>query len=299
MHAHEHSGDRRRLAIALALILALMGGEIAAGLVAGSLALLADAGHMLTDAAALGAALAAAALAARPARGVWTFGFGRAEILAAQGNGVALLVVALLVVYSAIRRLVSPPHVHGGIVLALALAGVAVNLAATLVLAGADRSSLNVRGAFLHVATDLAAFAGTAVAGALVLATGWSRFDPIAALLVAALMLGASWSLLRDSGRIFLEAAPLEMDPDVLAQTLAADPDVVEVHDLHVWTVTSGFPALAAHVLVSPDSDCHAARRRLEQLLHRRFGLRHTTLQVDHVAKRSQAVSIDRRGAEG
>jgi cobalt-zinc-cadmium efflux system protein len=299
LHAHEHSGDRRRLAIALALILALMGGEIAAGLVAGSLALLADAGHMLTDAAALGAALVAAALAARPARGVWTFGFGRAEILAAQGNGVALLVVALLVVYSAIRRLVSPPHVHGGIVLALALAGVAVNLAATLVLAGADRSSLNVRGAFLHVATDLAAFAGTAVAGALVLATGWSRFDPIAALLVAALMLGASWSLLRDSGRIFLEAAPLEMDPDVLAQTLAADPDVVEVHDLHVWTVTSGFPALAAHVLVSPDSDCHAARRRLEQLLHRRFGLRHTTLQVDHVAKRSQAVSIDRRGAEG
>ena len=299
MHAHEHSGDRRRLAIALALILALMGGEIAAGLVAGSLALLADAGHMLTDAAALGAALAAAALAARPARGVWTFGFGRAEILAAQGNGVALLVVALLVVYSAIRRLVSPPHVHGGIVLALALAGVAVNLAATLVLGGADRSSLNVRGAFLHVATDLAAFAGTAVAGALVLATGWSRFDPIAALLVAALMLGASWSLLRDSGRIFLEAAPPEMDPDVLAQTLAADPDVVEVHDLHVWTVTSGFPALAAHVLVSPDSDCHAARRRLEQLLHRRFGLRHTTLQVDHVAKRSQAVSIDRRGAEG
>jgi len=299
LHAHEHSGDRRRLAIALALILALMGGEIAAGLVAGSLALLADAGHMLTDAAALGAALVAAALAARPARGVWTFGFGRAEILAAQGNGVALLVVALLVVYSAIRRLVSPPHVHGGIVLALALAGVAVNLAATLVLAGADRSSLNVRGAFLHVATDLAAFAGTAVAGALVLATGWSRFDPIAALLVAALMLGASWSLLRDSGRIFLEAAPPEMDPDVLAQTLAADPDVVEVHDLHVWTVTSGFPALAAHVLVSPDSDCHAARRRLEQLLHRRFGLRHTTLQVDHVAKRSQAVSIDRRGAEG
>jgi len=299
LHAHDHSGDRRRLAIALALILALMGGEIAAGLVAGSLALLADAGHMLTDAAALAAALVAAALAARPARGVWTFGFGRAEILAAQGNGVALLVVALLVVYSAIRRLVTPPHVHGGIVLALALAGVAVNLAATLVLAGADRSSLNVRGAFLHVATDLAAFAGTAVAGALVLATGWSRFDPIAALLVAGLMLGASWSLLRESGRIFLEAAPPEIDPDEVAQTLAVDPDVVEVHDLHVWTVTSGFPALAAHVLVSPDSDCHAARRRLEQLLHRRFGVRHTTLQVDHVAKRSQAVSIDRRGTDG
>ena len=299
MHAHDHSGDRRRLGIALALILALMGGEIAAGIVAGSLALLADAGHMLTDAAALGAALVAAALAARPARGRWTFGFGRAEILAAQGNGVALLVVALLVVFSAIRRLVSPPQVHGGIVLVLALVGVAVNLAATLVLAGADRSRLNVRGAFIHVATDLAAFAGTAVAGAIILATGWNRVDPIAGLLVAALMLRGSWSLLRDSGRIFLEAAPSEIDPDEVAETLADDPDVVEVHDLHVWTVTSGFPALAAHVLVSPDSDCHAARRRLEQLLHRRFGVRHTTLQVDHVAKRSQAVSIDRRGTDG
>ena len=154
------------------------------------------------------------------------------------------------------------------------------------------------RGAFLHVATDLAAFAGTAVAGALVLVTGWSRFDPIAGLLVAALMLRAGWSLLRDSGRIFLEAAPAGIDPDAVASTLAADPDVVEVHDLHVWTVTSGFPALAAHILVSPDTDCHGARRRLELLLDERFGLRHTTLQVDHVARRSQVVSIERRGPD-
>ncbi|MDE3025428.1 MAG: cation transporter [Acidobacteriota bacterium] len=275
-----------------------MGGEIAAGLVAHSVALLADAGHMLTDAAALAAALVAAALAARPARGVWTFGLGRAEILAAQGNGITLLVVAALIVYSAIRRLVSPPHVHGGIVLALALAGVAVNLAATFVLAGADHSRLNVRGAFLHVATDLAAFAGTAIAGGLVLATGWDRFDPIAGLLVAALMVRSSWTLLRESGRIFLEAAPAGVDPGAVAATLAAEPDVVEVHDLHVWTVTSGFPALAAHVLVSPDADCHGARRRLERLLEQRFGLRHTTLQVDHVARRSQVVSIERRGSE-
>ncbi|MGH2971563.1 MAG: cation diffusion facilitator family transporter [Gaiellaceae bacterium] len=296
---HSHGADRKRLAVALALIVALMGGEIAAGIVAQSLALLADAGHMLTDAAALTAALAAAALAARPARGVWTFGFGRAEILAAQGNGLALLLVALWIVYSAVRRLVTPVHVHGGIVLALALAGVAVNLVATLVLSGADRTSLNLRAAFLHVASDLAAFVGTAIAGALVLATGWNRFDPIASLLVAALMLVASWSLLRESGRIFLEAAPPGLDPDAVAATLAAEPDVVEVHDLHVWTVTSGFPALAAHVLVSPDTDCHGARRRLERLLEERFGLRHTTLQVDHVAKRSQVVSIERRGPQG
>ena len=295
---HSHDADRRRLGVALALILALMGGEIAAGIVGRSLALFADAGHMLTDAAALTAALVAAALAARPARGAWTFGLGRAEILAAQANGITLLLVALWIVYSATRRLISPSAVHGGIVLAVALAGVVVNLVATVVLHGADRTSLNMRGAFLHVATDLAAFIGTAIAGGLVLATGWNRFDPIASLLVAALMVRSSWSLLRDSGRIFLEAAPSDIDPDAVAATLAADPDVVEVHDLHVWTVTSGFPALAAHVLVSPGADCHAARRRLEQLLQERFGLRHTTLQVDHVAKRSQVVSIERREPE-
>ena len=298
MHAHEHSRaqDRRSLAIALGLIVAFMAGEIAAAVVAGSLALLADAGHMLSDAAALGGAIVASRLAARPARGQWTFGLGRVEILAAQGNGITLLVVAALIVYSAVRRLVSPVAVHGGIVLAVAIAGIGVNLAATLVLSRADRSSLNVRGAFLHVAADLAAFTGTALAGGLVLATGWSRFDPIAGLLVAALMVRSSWSLLRDSGRVFLEASPAGIDPDAVARTLAEDEDVVEVHDLHVWTVTSGFPALAAHVLVSPGSDCHAARRRLTRLLAERFGLRHTTLQVDHVAKREQTVSIGQRG---
>ncbi|HLX21472.1 MAG TPA: cation diffusion facilitator family transporter [Gaiellaceae bacterium] len=297
MHVH---GDRGRgaLTAALVLVLGLMAGEIAGGIVAHSLALLADAGHLLTDAAAIGAAIVAAALAARPAKGALTFGLGRAEILAAQGNGITLLLVAVWIVYAAVRRLISPSVVHGGIVLVVALAGVAVNLVATGVLARADRTSLNVRGAFLHVATDLAAFAATAVAGALVLATGWNRFDPIASLLVAALMVRSSWSLLRDSGRIFLEAAPADIDPDVVAAVLAADPDVVEVHDLHVWTVTSGFPALAAHVLVSPETDCHAARRRLQQLLADRFGLKHTTLQVDHVARRSQPVSIGRREPE-
>jgi cobalt-zinc-cadmium efflux system protein len=298
LHAHaDPSRDRRAIGVALALIVAFMAGEIVAALVAGSLALLADAGHMLTDAAALAAALVASRLAARPARGPWTFGLGRSEILAAQANGVALLVVGVLVVYSAARRLASPPAVHGGIVLAVALAGVAVNLAATLVLSRADRRSLNVRGAFLHVATDLAAFAATAVAGGLVLATGWSRFDPLAGLFVAVLLLRSSWSLLRDSGRIFLEASPAGIDPAAVARALAEDEDVAEVHDLHVWTVTSGFPALAAHVLVVPGADCHDARRRLQRLLEERFALRHTTLQVDHVARREQPVSIDVRGS--
>ena len=291
-HGHSRAQDRRLLAIALALILGLMAAEVAAGIVAGSLALLADAGHMLTDAAALAAALVASRLASRPARGPWTFGLGRAEIVAAQANGIALLLVGIWIIYGAIRRLVSPPDVHGGIVLVVALVGIAVNLAATLVLTRADRESLNVRGAFLHVATDLAAFVGTAIAGALILLTGWDRFDPIAGLFVAVLCLVSSWTLLRESNRIFMEGAPTGIDPDEVARALAADADVVEVHDLHVWTVTSGFPALAAHVLVSPESDCHAARRRLQRVLDDRFHLHHVTLQVDHVAQREQAVQI-------
>jgi cobalt-zinc-cadmium efflux system protein len=296
-HDHQHTRvrDRRALAVALALIASFMAFEVVMGLVAGSVALLADAGHMLTDALALAGALVASRLAARAAGGPWTFGLGRAEILAAQANGITLLVVGIWVVYGSIRRLVSPPVVHGGIVLAVALVGVAVNLAATVVLARASRESLNVRGAFLHVATDLAAFAGTAVAGALILATGRDRFDPIAGLLVAALMLRSSWSLLRESGRIFMEAAPAGIDPAAVSSALAGDADVVGAHDLHVWTVTSGFPALAAHVLVSPDTDCHGARRRLQHLLEERFHLHHVTLQVDHVARREQAVTLRRQ----
>lgn len=295
MHAHDHAGgarerDRRLLVVALVLILGLLGAEIAAGIVAGSLALLADAGHMLTDAAALAFAIFAASIAARPARGRWTFGYGRVEILAAQANGLTLLLAGIWIVYGAVRRLVDPPAVHGGIVLVVALAGIAVNLAATAVLSRASSESLNIRGAFLHVATDLVAFAGTALAGGLVLATGWDRFDPIAGLCVAALMLRSSVGLLRQSGRIMLEAAPDEIDPDEVAAALAAESEVVEVHDLHVWVVTSGFSALAAHVLVEPGADCHAARRRLERLLAERFAVEHTTLQVDHVARRSQEV---------
>jgi cobalt-zinc-cadmium efflux system protein len=296
-HDHDHSRtkDQRALAIAFGLIALFMCFEVATGIVAGSLALLADAGHMLTDALALAGALVAARIAVRRPGGPWTFGLGRVEILAAQANGITLLLVGVWVVYGAARRLVSPPDVRGGIVLVVALVDVAVNIVATIVLSRADRESLNVRGAFLHVATDLVAFVGTAVAGALVLATGWDRFDPIAGLLVAALMLRSAWSLLRESGRIFMEASPTGIDPQSVAQALAADADVSEVHDLHVWTVTSGFPALAAHVLVSPDTDCHEARRRLQRLLEEQFHLHHVTLQVDHVARREQPVTLRRQ----
>jgi cobalt-zinc-cadmium efflux system protein len=285
-HAHgvsvETAGDRRLLAGALVLILALMAGEVVAGAFAHSLALLADAGHMLTDAAALAMALGATVMAERPPGGRWTWGFRRLEVLAAQVNGATLALLAAFVVYSAVRRLVSPPEVHGGIVLVVALAGVAVNLAATALLSRASRESINVRGAFLHIVTDLAAFAGTAAAGLLVLLTGWSRFDPIASLAVAALMLWAALGLLRESGGILLELSPRGLDPDEVGRTIAAVEHVVEAHDLHVWTVTSGFPALSAHVLVEPEADCHGVRRELEALLGERFELEHTTLQLEH-----------------
>jgi len=294
-HSHSHSpqnGDRRALTGALVLIVLFMVGEVVFGLVANSLALLADAGHMLTDAAALGLAIFAASMAARPAHGRWTFGYKRVEVLAAQINGLTLLIIGVWIVYGAIRRLIEPDDVRGGIMLAVALVGILVNGLATLLLSRASRESINVRGAFVHVLNDLAAFVGTAVAGGLILATGWDRFDPIASLFVAALIGWSSWGLLRDSTQIFLESAPAEIDPDEVGREIAASLEVVEVHDLHIWTVTSGFPALSAHVLVKPGADCHAIRRRLEGMLVERFGLDHTTLQVDHAQGSSTPVEI-------
>ncbi len=301
-HHHQHDrshGDRRALGIALCLIAGLTVVELVAGIVAHSLALLADAGHLVSDVAALGFALVAAAMASRPARGRWTFGFRRLEILAAQANGVMLGLVGIWIVYSAAQRLVSPPDVSGGIVLVVALVGIGVNLAATLVLSRASRESLNVRGAFLHVASDLAAFVGTAVAGGVVLATGWDRADPLASLLVAGLMFLAAYSLVRDSTGIFLELAPREIDPADVGQAIVSVPSVVETHDLHVWTVTSGFPAVSAHVLVDPGADCHAVRRTIESVLRERFDLEHTTLQVDHARPTMvQLSTVERRQAE-
>jgi cobalt-zinc-cadmium efflux system protein len=284
-HSHAHTSARRPLAIALVLIVGLMAGEVVFGFAAGSLALLADAGHMLTDAVALGLALVAATYANRPPRGRWTFGFRRLEILAAHANGMLLVAVGVVIVYTAVRRLIDPPEVRGGIVLAVALVGIAVNHVAAALLHRPSRDSLNVRGAFLHVATDLAAFVGTAVAGAIILATGWNRADPLASLVVAGLIFWSSISLLRESSRILLEVAPEE--PREVAEAMLAVPGVTDVHDLHVWTVGSGFPSLSAHVLVEPGADCHAIRQELADLLRDRFQLAHSTLQVEHAQARS------------
>ncbi len=287
-HAHHHAvsadADVRRLLAALALIAGFMVAEVLAGILAHSLALLSDAAHMLTDAVAIGASVLAARLMMRPAKGSLTYGLGRVEILSAQFNGATLLVLAILIVYEAVGRLLSPPPTHGLPVLILALVGVVVNLAATLQLSKANRESMSVEGSFQHILTDLYAFIGTAIAGVVILTTGFLRADAIASLLVAALMLRASYGLLRDSGRVFLEAAPKGLDPDRIGGAMAAMDGVVEVHDLHVWQVSSGFPALSAHVLVRPEGDCHAIRRALAGALQERFAIEHTTLQVDHAS---------------
>jgi cobalt-zinc-cadmium efflux system protein len=237
---------------------------------------------MLTDAGALVLALVAIRLAARPARGAMTFGWKRAGILSAQFNGATLLVLGILIVVEGIRRLFDPPAVEGGVVLVVAIIGIVVNLIATWTLSKANRTSLNVEGAFQHILTDLAAFVFTAIAGLVIVTTGFDQADGIASLIVAAIMLRASYGLLIESGRVFLEAAPRGLDPDAIGAAMTGVPGVVEVHDLHVWEVTSGFPALSAHVLVGADDDCHVTRLALEHALHESFAIDHTTLQVEH-----------------
>jgi cobalt-zinc-cadmium efflux system protein len=294
-HGHDHAGPAAvagrsgLLAAALALVLAFMVGEVVAGLVSGSLALLSDAGHMLTDAAALGLALFAARVARRPARGQYTYGFSRVDALSGQANGIALILLAIWFVVEAIRRLIHPPAVAGGVVTVVALVGVAVNAAATALATRAarrDRESLNLRGVVAHLVTDLYAFAATLAAGLVVLTTGWSRADPIASLVVAAVMTWTGWRLTHAAGRIFLEAAPAGVDPQRLGEDLAGVGGVAELHDLHVWQLGPGQAAMSAHVLVEPAGDCHDVSRRLRERLLHRYGIGHVTLQTDHVDDR-------------
>jgi cobalt-zinc-cadmium efflux system protein len=311
-HTHAHHGhahgieagreaERAALKLAFGLIVAFMVVEVAVGILAHSLALLSDAAHMLTDAAALGVSLFAARLASRPARGAMTYGLGRAEILSAQANGITLLVLSVLIVIEAITRLVSPPSVDGGPMLAVAVAGVLVNLAAAAVLArgsGPDRS-LNIEGSYRHIVTDLYGFLATGVAAVVILVSGFDRADAIASLIVAGLLLQAAYGLLVASGRVFMEAAPVGLEPNEIGRELAAQPGVVEVHDLHVWEVTSGFSALSAHVVVRAGDDCHGRRRELQTVLRERFGIGHTTLQVDHEQAAQAPLQIEPRQRHG
>ena len=291
-HDHGHGGhshgvredaDAKRLIVALGLIVGFMVVEVVVGIVAHSLALISDAAHMLTDAGALAMSLVVIRLMRRPAGGNLTFGLRRSEILSAQANGGTLLVLAFLIIYEGIRRLITPPPAEGKAMLIVALVGVVVNLAATWQLAKANRESMNIEGSFQHLLTDLIAFILTAIAGIVILTTGWTRADGVAALIIATVMLRSAWGLLRDSGRVLLEAAPEGMNVDEIGKALATFPHVASVHDLHVWQISSGFPSLSAHVLVHGGDDCHAIRRDLERMLERRFGIEHTTLQVDHL----------------
>lgn len=301
LNAHAHDGhdhgiaadaDRRYLLVALGLILAFMVAEVVVGISAGSLVLLADAGHMLTDVLAIAAALWATHLAKRPATTSFTFGLKRAEILSAAVNGVTLLVIAGVVAYESIRRLIDPPEVGGLPVLVVALIGVVVNIAATLVLARANRTSMNVEGAFQHILTDLYAFIGTAIAGVVLLTTGFVRADAIASLVVVVLLAIAGVRLIRASGRVLLEATPDGLDLDEVRNHLLGVKHVRAVHDLHAWTVTSGLPTLSAHIVV--DDACFTSGRApgvlddIQSCLTAHFDLDHSTFQLEAAGQRDR-----------
>jgi cobalt-zinc-cadmium efflux system protein len=289
-HASSES-DRRALAGALALVVVFIGVEVAAGLAADSLALLADAGHMVTDSFALGLALFASWIAARPRTPARSFGYQRAEILAALTNAVLLVAIAIWIFVEAYGRLRDPPDVLAGWVLAVGALGIAVNLGAARLLTRATGESLNRRAALRHVVADLLGSVGVVMAGAIVLTTGWREADPLVSVLIGVLVLASSWTVLRESVGILLEATPRGIDAEEVGRAMAAAEGVQEVHDLHIWTITSGFPSLSAHVLVAPGADCHGIRLELERLLRERFALAHTTLQVEHAAPQRIAIT--------
>jgi cobalt-zinc-cadmium efflux system protein len=295
-HSHGHAGpshgegghdhgqaSRRALAIVFALISAFMVVEVIGGLLTGSLALLAEAGHMLSDSASLGLAFFAAWLAGKPPTPNRSFGYKRAEILAALVNGVTLVAISIWIFVEAYRRLQEPPEILGGWMLAVATLGLVVNLVGAFILSRSEGESLNVEGALRHVLADVAGSVGAMAAALVIILTGWRYADPLISVLIAILVLGSSWRLLRDSVNILLEQAPRELDANEVGNKMVGVEGVEEVHDLHIWTITSGFPALAAHVLVGNDEDCHERRRELEKVIYREFGIEHTTLQVDHV----------------
>jgi cobalt-zinc-cadmium efflux system protein len=272
------------LGAVLALTLSFTAVEIVGGILTDSLALLADAAHMLSDNLALTIALVAVWLAGRPSTPTHSFGYQRAEILAALVNGVILVALAIWIFVAAWARLSDPPEVLAGWVAVVGVAGIAVNVAAAVILARAAHDTLNTQAALRHVVADALGSVGVVAAALVILVTGWRYADPIAGMIIATLVLASSWAVLRGSVHILLEGSPPGIDARELGRRLAQSSGVVEIHDLHVWTITSGFPALSAHVLVERGDDCHQRRRELEDLLRRDFGIEHTTLQVDHAS---------------
>jgi cobalt-zinc-cadmium efflux system protein len=295
--SHDHpqvgaNADRRWLSAALVVLVVFMFAEVVAGVLAHSLALISDAGHLLTDVAALVTALVAARIAMRPARGSFTYGFARVDALAGQANGITLVVLAAVFTVGAVDHLVHPPKAAGSVMAIVAGVGVAMNVLATFFAKKADSRRLSVRGAVSHLVNDAWAFLATAIAGVVIIATGWTRADAIASLCIAVLMAVSGLGLIRTAGRVFLEAAPPGVDPDELGADLAEVDGVAQIHDLHVWQLGPGEDAISAHVFVKPQRDCHQVAESLRQLLADDYHLRHVTLQVDHADESSNAQAL-------
>ncbi len=283
-HSHDHSRtNKRALAVVLALTGTYMVVEIVGGLLTGSLALLADAAHMASDNLAIALALFAFWLSSKPSTPDRSFGYKRAEILAALANGIAIVAVSLWIFFEAAGRFSEPPEVLGGWMLAVAVVGLFVNVAGATILARSAGENLNMQGAFRHVLADLLGSVGVIAAAGVIILTGWTYADPIISVGVGVLVLASSWKLLKEPMNILLEATPSDINAAELGRWMASSPGVAEIHDLHVWTITSGFPALSAHILVGEEEDCHARRREVEEMLRERYGIEHTTLQVDHI----------------
>ena len=304
-HSHGARADSterssRALTIVLGLTTAFLVVEVVGGLITGSLALLADAAHMASDSASLALALFAFWLSGKPPTPNRSFGYKRAEILAALANGVTLVAISIWIFVEAYRRIAEPSEILGGWMLIVAAAGLVVNFVGALVLSRSGGESLNLQGALRHVFADALGSAGAMTAAGIILLTGWRYADPLISVLISLLVLGSSWKLLRDSVNILLEQTPSGIDATEVGSKMAGVPGIKEVHDLHIWTITSGFPALSAHVLVGHDEDCHARRRDLEELLAHEYGIEHTTLQVDHTGDQiaHEIQFLPRRGNE-
>lgn len=296
---HQHGGaggegNQRRLAVVMGLAAAFMVAEVAGGLLANSLALLADAGHMLSDVAALGLSIFAIWIARRPASPASTYGYYRAEILAALVNGATLIAVAIYVFIEAYRRIGAPPEVQGPLMLAVAAGGLAVNMFGLWYLNAGKSASLNMKGAWLHILTDSLGSAGAILAAALIWAFGWNWVDPAVSVLIGILVLYSSWGLLREATTVLMEGAPGHVDVDAVRDVLAGFPGVREVHDLHVWTITSGMEAMSAHVVVEPGEPSGPLLEAIQARIHERFGVDHVTIQLDPAGPERHGWTDDR-----
>jgi cobalt-zinc-cadmium efflux system protein len=285
--------NRKRMWVALAINGAMLAVAVAGGVLASSLALLAEAGHLVSDVGAIAIGLGTARLAARAPTPERTFGYQRSEILGALVNGITLVTIAVLIFVQGVSRLFDPPEVGGGAVLLLGLAGLAGNAAATWVLASGERRDINLEAVLRHSAADVLSSLGVVVAGAVVLTTGWDAADPLVSLLIAGLIAAGSWRLLQEPINVLMEAAPPGVDVEQVGRAMAAEADVVEIHDLHVWAVTSGFPALSAHLVIRPGASRDDVRGRVERLLDERFQIRHTTLQVVEGHERRDLIALE------